>query len=108
LPAKLKFLRGAPFDPFGWSAERARERALAVDYGEDLAEISTRLSPATYMAALELARSPETIRGFGHVKTASMAKAAGERKRPLTRLRQLASERRPPVGAGACVRAKHA
>src|SRR5262249_39883443 len=32
LVAKLKFLRGTAFDPFGYSAERKTERALLRDY----------------------------------------------------------------------------
>ena len=37
--ARLRFLRGTPFDPFGWSDERRAERQLIVDYESVVAEL---------------------------------------------------------------------
>ena len=39
LLAKFKFLRGTPFDPFGYSAERKTERELIADYEAMLGEV---------------------------------------------------------------------
>jgi indolepyruvate ferredoxin oxidoreductase len=85
--AALRVLRGTPFDPFGYTAERRMERRLIRDYER---EIGTLLAdpPANRAAALELARLPLTIRGFGPVKAASAAAAEGERQRLRAALRQ--------------------
>jgi indolepyruvate ferredoxin oxidoreductase len=75
LLAKGKMLRGSRWDLFGYSAERRLERQMITDYERLLDEIESRLTPATHATALALARLPEDVRGFGHVKQASYAKA---------------------------------
>jgi indolepyruvate ferredoxin oxidoreductase len=75
LLAGLKRLRGTPFDLFGYSAERRAERQLARDYEARVEELLARLQPANHAAAVELARLPEQIRGFGHIKEQSTAAA---------------------------------
>jgi indolepyruvate ferredoxin oxidoreductase len=79
--ARLKILRGTVFDPFGYTAERRTERKLIADY---LALIDAHL-PALKSEQLallvRLARLPETIRGYGHIKDASIAKALAEKAR---------------------------
>jgi len=66
--AKLKGLRGTAFDPFGRTEERRTERALIVEYREDIEEVLRTLGPANLGLAIEIARVPEMIRGYGHVK----------------------------------------
>ena len=66
--AKLKFLRGSPFDVFGKSAERRLERRLIVEYEQDIAGLFSRLDASNLASAIDLAGLPEHIRGFGHVK----------------------------------------
>ena len=73
LLAKLKFLRGSAFDVFGYSVERKHERRLVDDYEASVSSIVTRLKPENIGAAIALARVPEKIRGYGHVKEASIA-----------------------------------
>jgi len=85
--APLRVLRGTPLDPFGHSEERRAERRLIGDYEADVAEILRSLSPETLATALALARLPDRIRGFGHVKERAMREAAVERARLLERLR---------------------
>lgn len=68
LLARLKFLRGTPFDPFGRSAERKRELALIEDYRQTISEILAGLTPSNHALAVEIASVPEQIRGYGHVK----------------------------------------
>lgn len=68
LLARLKFLRNTPFDPFGRSAERKRERALIEDYRQTISEILAGLTPSNHALAVEIASVPEQIRGYGHVK----------------------------------------
>jgi indolepyruvate ferredoxin oxidoreductase len=71
--AKLKFLRGTPFDPFGYTEERRVERKLVADYLSRLETIMAELTPANYPTAVALASLPEKIRGFGPVKERSIA-----------------------------------
>jgi len=71
--AALKPLRGTVFDPFGHFAERKLERGLISQYRTDMAEILPNLSPATSDIARQIAELPLQIRGFGHIKQASIA-----------------------------------
>ena len=72
---RLKRLRGTAFDPFGRTAERRMERRLLAEYETLLDELVQGLDPPNHATAVELARIPEQIRGFGHVKEASVGRA---------------------------------
>ncbi len=72
--AKLKLLRGTAFDPFGRTEERRTERALIQDYRASVEALLARLSKERLADAVEIARLPLEIRGFGHVKAANLAK----------------------------------
>ncbi|MBL4751909.1 MAG: indolepyruvate ferredoxin oxidoreductase family protein [Amylibacter sp.] len=67
--SKLKPLRGTPFDPFGYLQERRHERALIEEYKAMILGIDQDIDAET---ALALANLPDDIRGFGHVKLASV------------------------------------
>ena len=73
--AKLKGLRGTPLDIFGYTAERRSERAQIAEYEALVDEVLTRLSADNHAVAVELARLPQEIRGFGHIRAASLAAA---------------------------------
>ncbi|MHB1375445.1 MAG: indolepyruvate ferredoxin oxidoreductase family protein, partial [Thauera sp.] len=88
LLARLKHLRGTRWDLFGHTAERRAERALIAEYERDIAELVERLSADRLPLALEIARLPETIRGFGHVKAHAMQAAARQRRTLLARWRE--------------------
>ena len=88
LLAKMKGLRGTPFDPFGYAAERKMERALIAQYEADIAMLLQ--NGAKGPLAVELARLPLEIRGFGPVKDANARKAAKRREEILAGLRQAA------------------
>ena len=75
LLARMKRLRGTRLDPFGWQSERKLERALIAEYETVLAEIRRRLSRENYQIAVELAATPDAIRGFGIIKTEAAGKA---------------------------------
>ncbi len=75
LLACFSFLRGTWFDPFGWTAERRRERRLIAEYRVTLSEVCEGLQPSNHAAAVELVSVPERIRGFGHVKEESIRDA---------------------------------
>ncbi|MEO6291524.1 MAG: DUF6537 domain-containing protein, partial [Burkholderiaceae bacterium] len=75
LLAKLKGLRGTAFDLFGRTAERQMERALIADYIGSMERVMQRLTAENLSTALEIARIPEQIKGFGHVKEKSVVVA---------------------------------
>jgi indolepyruvate ferredoxin oxidoreductase len=66
--AKLRKLRGTPFDVFGYSAERRTERALIGEYEAVVEELLRGLDAGRIALAAEIAAIPEFIRGYGHVK----------------------------------------
>ena len=74
--ARFKFLRGTVLDPFGRSIERRLERELIDAYVGDVELILGHLSAGNRHTALNLARLPERIRGYGHVKESAMKAAA--------------------------------
>jgi indolepyruvate ferredoxin oxidoreductase len=87
LLAKLKFLRGTPFDPFGRSLERRTERELIEDYLSMLDGVLGRLTPENHHIAVGLAAIPEKIRGFGHVKQRHLAAAKADQAALLEQFR---------------------
>src|SRR4029453_9296445 len=66
--AKMRGLRGTAFDVFGRTAERRMERALPGQYETLVDELVGALAPHNHDLAVELAKIPEHIRGYGHVK----------------------------------------
>jgi indolepyruvate ferredoxin oxidoreductase len=66
--AKLKRLRGTAFDVFGYSEERQTERALIGEYMQNMDDLLQGLNAGNHSHALEVAKVPEIIKGYGHVK----------------------------------------
>ena len=104
LLAKLRGLRGTPFDIFGRTAERRAERRLIAEYEAVLDEIAQRLSPENQAVAVELAAvaagdprlrphqgsqfSPRQGESGGAAGAAARALAAAcPRRRRITQLR---------------------
>ncbi len=75
LLAKLKGLRGTALDVFGRTEERKIERALIVEYMASIDEVLVSVSVGNLALAAEIARVPEDIRGYGHVKERHLAAA---------------------------------
>ena len=75
LLARLKFLRGTAFDPFGRTDERKMERQLIADYENTVAELLETLTEDNHDLAVKIASIPEQIRGYGHVKEEHIEKA---------------------------------
>ena len=75
LLSELKVLRGTPFDPFGYGADRRRERQLIRDYEGLVEELLSGLDQDNHGLAVELASLPEQVRGYGHVKEAHLKEA---------------------------------
>ncbi len=85
--ARLKFLRAGVFDIFGRSAERRTERQLITDYEALVDELLTRLAADNHAVAIELAKIPDEIRGYGHIKEKNLAAARLKWSALLARLR---------------------
>jgi len=66
--ARLKGLRGTLFDIFGITAERRMERRLIGEYEAVVKELVDGLNADNHALAVEIAKLPMRIRGFGHVK----------------------------------------
>jgi hypothetical protein len=79
--ARLKGLRGTPLDLFGYTAERRMERGLIADFEAQVDRLAAGLSKARLNLAVRIAAAPQQIRGFGHVKEASVGPAKAEAQR---------------------------
>ena len=73
--ARLKGLRGTAFDPFGRTEERRTERALVGEYRASVEALLPRLDETNHALAVEIARLPEQIKGYGHVKHRNLVAA---------------------------------
>ncbi len=94
--ASMKKLRGTPFDPFGYSAERRMERRLIRQYERDMKKVLK--DPARNLdIAMALAELPLQILGFGPVKMANYDAAAKRRGELLAAFKAGKSE--PAVAA---------
>jgi indolepyruvate ferredoxin oxidoreductase len=79
----FKWLRGSALDVFGYTEERRTERALIEQYKSSVDTMLGQLNASNHALALEMARIPEQIKGFGHVKARNLA-AAREKWNSLT------------------------
>jgi len=66
--SRLKFLRGTSLDLFGRTEERQTERALIEEYKDTVNELLVSLNTQNHGLAVNVAKVPEQIKGFGHVK----------------------------------------
>jgi indolepyruvate ferredoxin oxidoreductase len=85
--AGLKFLRGTPFDPFGFSAERRQERQLIADYEATMDMLLGTPDHSRMDTAIGLASVPEIIRGYGPVKDRSVGEARAKHAALLAQFR---------------------
>jgi len=97
---RLKGLRGTAFDIFGYTAERRLERQLIEDYESLTRTLIEGLTPENHSAAIELAELAWEIRGFGHVKEATIEKVKRREQELLAEFQG----RRPAVRAASGAR----
>jgi len=88
LLAWLRWVRGTPLDVFGRTAERRQERLLITHYEQVLGEIAMGLDYDNHALAVEIARLPEQMRGFGHIKARNVEKAMAGEAGLLARFRE--------------------
>jgi indolepyruvate ferredoxin oxidoreductase len=80
--AKMRRYRGTSFDIFGRTEERKMERALIGEYEVLIDEVLRDMATHNHGVAVELAQTPEQMRGYGHVKERNV-KAAKARQAEL-------------------------
>jgi len=85
LLARGKALRGTAFDPFGRTEERRLERRLVIDYEARIDELLVGLTADKLAVVVAIAGVPAQIRGYGHVKLASLAIAKARERELLSR-----------------------
>ena len=82
--ARMKRLRGTPFDPFGHTAERRMERDLIAWYERLVGTALSRLSPETHAQLAAILAMPLDIRGYGPVKEQAAQRVRGEIEKRLS------------------------
>jgi indolepyruvate ferredoxin oxidoreductase len=85
--ARLKGLRGTALDIFGRSEERQSERALIGEYRASIDEVLSQLTADNHALAVEIARIPEKIKGYGHVKERNLVAARQQWQALMTQWR---------------------
>ncbi|MBA1145648.1 indolepyruvate ferredoxin oxidoreductase family protein [Ectothiorhodospiraceae bacterium WFHF3C12] len=83
--ARLRFLRGTALDPFGYSRDRRLEHALLAEYESLVDELLQGLNADNHDTAVALARLPEDVRGYGHVKARNAEQARRRQTELLAR-----------------------
>ncbi len=91
LVAKLRFLRGTVLDPYRNGAERRLHREVLDAYEADVAMLVARLDAGNAALAARIAALPEKIRGYGHVRQATLDKVREERAALLAQFDRPAS-----------------
>jgi len=86
--ARMRRYRGTLIDVFGRTAHRRRERALIAEYEAVVDEILAGLALHNHALAVDLARLPDGIRGYGHVKERHIAAAKASEAELLARFRK--------------------
>lgn len=71
--AHARFLRGTPFDVFGYASVRRVEKALAAEYRIMVARLAAELGMDNYDRAVAAAAAAEMVRGYENVKLANVA-----------------------------------
>jgi indolepyruvate ferredoxin oxidoreductase len=70
--ARMKRLRGTPFDIFGYASIRREERALILWYRHLIRRVLEHVTEENLPMALEIASLPDQIRGYESIKMSSV------------------------------------
>ena len=77
-------LRDTIFDPFRFSSERRLERKLLSDYETLVAQLIAHVESHNHVHAVDLARLPLKVRGYGYVKLRAAEAVEKEQVRLMT------------------------
>ena len=84
--AAARGLRGTVFDVFGFTQDRRDERAAIGAYSEQMRAVMHNLAAKNLAHVLELARLPQSVRGFGHVKERNLKEVLDRQAQLLSRI----------------------
>lgn len=85
--AKLRFLRGGMLDPFSWQSDRKLERRLIGEFEQQVEALLGGLTLDTLPRAVELVKTWEGVRGFGHIKERNYQQAKSKQVQLLSELK---------------------
>ncbi|WP_227105865.1 indolepyruvate ferredoxin oxidoreductase family protein [Chromobacterium rhizoryzae] len=85
--AKLRFLRGTLLDPFAWQADRKLERRLIGEFEQQVDALLGSLTLDALPRAVELVKTWEGVRGFGHIKERNYQQAKSKQTQLLSELK---------------------
>ncbi len=71
--ARMKRLRGTPFDVFGWDRDRRMERAVIKEYEALIDEVLAPAADVAYECKVAIAESALAVKGYGPIKEAAVA-----------------------------------
>jgi indolepyruvate ferredoxin oxidoreductase len=91
LLARARVLRGTALDPFGRLAERREERALIEEYRDLVEELLAGVNTENLGLAIDCARLPDQVRGYGLVKSKAIAEFRQDKLGMLHRFHNPAS-----------------
>lgn len=77
--SRARGLRGGIFAMFGCTEKRRTERAAIGEYEAMMRDVVAHLTSERLQTGLHIARLPQTVLGFGHVKTRNAAAAKARR-----------------------------
>ncbi len=86
-------------DPFGYTQERRVERRLVDEYEATIVTLVGAMSPGNRALAVQIAQVPDDIRGYGHIKDASIAIAKAREADLLDKFRSGTKNARERVAA---------
>jgi indolepyruvate ferredoxin oxidoreductase len=92
LLAKARFLRGSMLDPFRYTTERLHKRKAIDDYKTSMRQMIELLDANRLNTAIELAKLPQTVRGYGHVKDRNAQLADAKLKALTTKFQRMDAE----------------
>jgi indolepyruvate ferredoxin oxidoreductase len=94
---KARGLRGTAFDPFGHTAERRSQRAAIGEFMRLMRRVVAALDTPRLEAAMALARLPQSVRGFGHVRHGNVIAAQQRQAELLVAFERSGTTFRGPV-----------
>jgi indolepyruvate ferredoxin oxidoreductase len=97
LLARLKILRGTPFDIFGYAKIRRSERELIAWYRDLIEQCLRKLTPGNLDAALEMACLPDQIRGYEEIKRESIARVKALAAEKLEQMSESLAREQLPI-----------
>ncbi len=82
--AAMRGLRNSVLDPFAYTGERKQAKFLVTHFEALIDEVLPQLTLQNLSIAVQLAKCPQQVRGYGHVKARHLERALAEEARLMT------------------------